>query len=91
MIAEGDLVTGTEPTGNPLSFFSMSMIRFVDGQMAGEWDLSQASTESRFRNHFIRRLTYANQTNLHYLHRYRPVGGADHDSLCGDQLTPRHP
>jgi ketosteroid isomerase-like protein len=49
MIAEGDsvalrvTVTGTQPDGKPLRFFSMSMVRFVNGQWAEEWELAEAT------------------------------------------------
>ena len=51
MIAEGDsvairvTVSGTQPDGKPLNFFTMSMIRFVNGQMAEEWQLAEAAGE----------------------------------------------
>jgi ketosteroid isomerase-like protein len=51
MIAEGDsvairvTVSGTQPDGKPLHFFTMSMLRFVDGQIAEEWELAEAAGE----------------------------------------------
>lgn len=51
MIAEGDSVairvsvSGTQPDGTPLKFWTMSMIRFVDGQWAEEWQLAEAAGE----------------------------------------------
>jgi predicted ester cyclase len=51
MIAEGDsvairvIVAGTQPDGKPLKFFTMSMLRFVNGQMAEEWQLAEAAGE----------------------------------------------
>jgi predicted ester cyclase len=51
MSAEGDMlavrltVTGTQPDGKPLHFFTMSMLRFVNGQMAEEWELAEATGE----------------------------------------------
>ena len=51
MIAEGDslavrvTVTGTQPDGKPLHFFTMNMLRFVNGQMAEEWELAEATGE----------------------------------------------
>jgi predicted SnoaL-like aldol condensation-catalyzing enzyme len=51
LIAQGDsvairvTVSGTQPDGQPLHFFTMSMIRFVDGQFAEEWQLAEAVGE----------------------------------------------
>jgi ketosteroid isomerase-like protein len=51
MIAEGDTVairstvTGTQPDGKPLHFWGLNMIRFVNGQMAEEWELAEAAGE----------------------------------------------
>jgi ketosteroid isomerase-like protein len=48
LIAEGDMVavhasvTGTQPDGQPLSFSTIGVIRFVDGQFAEEWQLAGA-------------------------------------------------
>ena len=47
LIAEGDTVTvratatGTQPDGKPLTFFTMSVIHFVNGQFAEEWELAE--------------------------------------------------
>jgi predicted SnoaL-like aldol condensation-catalyzing enzyme len=49
MIAEEDMVavrttvSGTEPSDKSLSFWTMSLLRFVDGQIAEEWQLSEPS------------------------------------------------
>lgn len=51
IIAEGDSVAirvrvqGTEPSGNPLDFWTMSMVRFENGQWADEWELAEATGE----------------------------------------------
>ena len=36
-------VSGTQPDGKPLKFFTMSMVRFVNGQWAEEWELAEAT------------------------------------------------
>lgn len=49
MLAEGDavairsLVAGTQPDGKPLKFSVMSITRFVNGQIAEEWELAEAT------------------------------------------------
>jgi predicted ester cyclase len=51
LIAEGDMlairgsVSGTDPSGKPISFWAMSVIRFTDGQLAEEWELVAAPGE----------------------------------------------
>jgi predicted ester cyclase len=49
MIAEGDWVairvrvSGTQPDGKPLSFITMNMVHFVNGQWAEEWELTETT------------------------------------------------
>jgi len=37
------LVAGTQPDGRPLKFSVLSIMRFVNGQMAEEWELAEAT------------------------------------------------